>query len=485
MNLYFLNGNRKGEQWELVPPGICIGREMDNDIQLLMPGVSRYHAKIEFTPSGEWRIVDLGSTNGTKVNSKRIDAPLILRRGSEIMIGEQVIRFGDGNRSSTLKVPQSSVAPGSSKSGSSVETKTVRVQLQDIFGPPAPSRQSTDRIQVTDSTPKIDGNIFAKKETSKENAGGKEGSPTKRRLGNLLFILLVVCLAMVAVFTFVVINSTKERQGISEDAPKQQRNPFLLVYEKQVISKNNVFRFHIKIENNSATFKLDDLKHQRHFSKGIGRIEPEILKSLENTVKETDFMKLTNDPPGRPVEGTDESRSLLIGYDAKLNSITVRNSYPKNSFETIERALNRFADEYGLKTISLSEEEMRDEAERSFNKAEELLANYQARPENLRNAILRYQITIDFLDQFDPKPKIWSIAKTKLAEAEGLLQKMIKDAEFNLNVYYKRKQYAEAIEECNKLMLVLDPEQSNYQKARDYKITFEKQLSIEKKKGKR
>ncbi len=484
MNLYFLNGNRKGEQWELVPPGICVGREMDNDIQLLMPGVSRYHAKIEYTPSGEWRIVDLGSTNGTKVNSKKIDAPQILRRGSEIMIGEQLIRFGDGNRSSTLKVPQSSVAPAP-KSGSSTETKTVRVQLQDIFGPPAPSRQSTDRIQVADTAPKIDENLFVKKETDKGKKAGKEGSPTKRRLGNLLFVLLVVCLAMVAVFTFVAINSAKDRPGSNGETVKQERNPFLLVYEKQVVSKNNVFRFHIKIENNTATFKLDDLRHQRHFSKGIGRIEPEILKSLENTVKETDFMKLASDPPGRPVEGTDESRSLLIGYDAKLNSVTVRNSYPKNSFETIENALARFADDYGLKTISLSEEEMRDEAERSFSKAEELLSNYQARPENLRNAILRYQITIDFLDQFDPKPKIWSIAKTKLAEAEGLLQKMIKDSEFNLNVFIKRKQYAEAVEECNKLMLILDPEQNAYQKARELKITFEKQLSIEKKKGKR
>ncbi len=47
MNLYFLNGKRQGEQWELVPPGICIGRESDNDIQLLTGGVSRYHAKLE------------------------------------------------------------------------------------------------------------------------------------------------------------------------------------------------------------------------------------------------------------------------------------------------------------------------------------------------------------------------------------------------------------------------------------------------------
>ena len=93
MNLYFLNGQRKGEQWELVPPGICIGREVDNDIQILTGGISRYHAKIEFVDGDNWKIQDLGSTNGTRVNGKKIDTPVMLKPGDELQIGEQMLRF--------------------------------------------------------------------------------------------------------------------------------------------------------------------------------------------------------------------------------------------------------------------------------------------------------------------------------------------------------------------------------------------------------
>ena len=71
MKLYFINGLREGESIVLQPPGVCIGRESDNDIQLLVAGVSRYHAKISFDGM-KWSIADLGSTNGTKVNGIKI-----------------------------------------------------------------------------------------------------------------------------------------------------------------------------------------------------------------------------------------------------------------------------------------------------------------------------------------------------------------------------------------------------------------------------
>ena len=70
---------------------------------------------------------------------------------------------------------------------------------------------------------------------------------------------------------------------------------------------------------------------------------------------------------------------------------------------------------------------MRAEAEKAFLKAEDLFANYQARPENLRNAILRYQIAVEFYEQFDPPPKELNIASKHLKEAEGILKKMIKE----------------------------------------------------------
>lgn len=454
MKLYFLNGEKEGSTWDLVPPGISIGREEDNDIQLLTGGVSRYHAKIEFSPGGTWKIHDMGSTNGTLVNGRKAGKEIILTPGTKITIGEQQILFDEDGKK-----------PDFGK-------KSV-----------PPEKNSFSAEDSHESPVKIDFDIFGKEKDSRQK---KEEVPAPRkRIANLLFLLLVVVLACAALTIFSILSSPApgSEKGLTRN---RYRNPFLLEYEKTQISKDNVFRFYVRIENKSALFQLNDLKYQRRFSKKIGQLDDEILNKLINRVKGTSFMKITSDPAGSPSGEVDEKRSLTVGYDSSLNSVAVHNTYPKSSFEEIESALNSFAEDYGLSTISLSEKEMREEAIRSFRKAEELLANYQAKPENLRNAIYRYQITIDFLDQFDPKPEEWTAAKRKLQEAEQLMKKIMKDAEFNLNVFLKRRQYIEAVEECNKLMMIMDPENRNYQKIRDAKIALEKKISPQgKKKGRR
>ena len=458
MNLYFLNGQRKGEQWELVPPGICIGREVDNDIQILTGGISRYHAKIEFVEGDNWKILDLGSTNGTRVNGRKIDSPVILKAGDELQIGEQMLRFDRDNAQPKEEEPE-------------------RTE-------PMPAVKPEKPVSANNETEKIVLDLFQKKEKKEKTASEKDAANPKKRLVNLLFGLLVTVMVCITLMVFVML------WGSPKETPQKKpvqivRNPFFLEYEKVIYTKDNVFRFSVQIENNSAMFKLNDLKYQRRFSKGIAEVDKDLLKSLVNEIKGTDFMKISSDPPGSPANGIDEIRTLTIGYDTNLNTVTVRNNFPKRSFETIEYALSRFADDFGLKTISLSQKEMREEAVRSFRKAEELLANYQAKPENLRNAILRYRIAIDFLDQFDPKPDEWSVAKRKLSEAEGLMKKAIKDAEFNINVLYKKKDYAAAVAECNKLMQIIDSEHRAFAKIRDLKITLEKKLSARKKKGRR
>ena len=459
MNLYFLNGQKKGELWKLVPPGICIGREQDNDIQLLIPGVSRYHAKIEYCQDGQWKILDLGSTNGTKVNGEKIDREVILKPGTEIIVGEQIIRFDQDFKSDEVK-----------------QVKQVKPEAD-----PIPENKKTP-VSVTENneTDKVDIDIFCRNKDRGQDQKKEPASP-KKRIVNLLFALLVTVLACVAILTFFMLANSPQDDHRKTPVTVSQ-NPFFLEYEKVLISKDNVFRFSICIENGSAQFKLNDLKYQRRFSKGIGKVDDYLLKELIREIKGTDFMKIHSDPPGSPANGVDESRTLTIGYDSCLNSVSVRNNFPKSSFETIEYALSRFADDYGLKTISLSQKEMREEAVRSFRKAEELLANYQAKPENLRNAILRYRIAIEFLDQFDPKPEEWTTAKRKLGEAEALMKKMIKDAEFNINILYKKREYAAAAAECGKLLQIIDPEHKIYQKVHDLKITLEKKLSQQKKK---
>lgn len=50
--------------------------------------ISRQHARVSQTASGDLQIEDLGSTNGTFVNGKRISAPQVLKPGDEIKVGE-------------------------------------------------------------------------------------------------------------------------------------------------------------------------------------------------------------------------------------------------------------------------------------------------------------------------------------------------------------------------------------------------------------
>ena len=67
------------------------GRMPENDLVIADPNVSRRHAEIR--PIGpSFVIVDLGSTNGTKVNGATVSQHT-LRSGDKISIGATTIRF--------------------------------------------------------------------------------------------------------------------------------------------------------------------------------------------------------------------------------------------------------------------------------------------------------------------------------------------------------------------------------------------------------
>jgi hypothetical protein len=77
----------------LVPPrGAAIGRSRDCDIVLDDSSVSRHHA--ELRPEGtNWRIEDLRSTNGVRVNGRTTHGAHELRSGDRIEIGSTEILF--------------------------------------------------------------------------------------------------------------------------------------------------------------------------------------------------------------------------------------------------------------------------------------------------------------------------------------------------------------------------------------------------------
>ncbi|MGH3367517.1 MAG: FhaA domain-containing protein [Nocardioidaceae bacterium] len=76
-------------QHPLDPPGVVIGRGSEADLRVSDPGVSRRHVELRVRPSESGvvvTLVDLGSTNGTRVNGKRVQHAT-LEDGSQVQIG--------------------------------------------------------------------------------------------------------------------------------------------------------------------------------------------------------------------------------------------------------------------------------------------------------------------------------------------------------------------------------------------------------------
>jgi hypothetical protein len=67
-----ITGATKGQCWESAEL-LRIGRLETLEVQLDDASVSRYHAEVRATPRG-WRIRDLGSTNGTRLNGVRLNS---------------------------------------------------------------------------------------------------------------------------------------------------------------------------------------------------------------------------------------------------------------------------------------------------------------------------------------------------------------------------------------------------------------------------
>jgi hypothetical protein len=73
-------------------PRATIGRARDADCVLGDPNVSRHHAELRRAPSGDWTIADLGSTNGVKVNGRRVSSTR-LSPGDQVTLGTTTFLF--------------------------------------------------------------------------------------------------------------------------------------------------------------------------------------------------------------------------------------------------------------------------------------------------------------------------------------------------------------------------------------------------------
>lgn len=79
----------ESEDFELTQSEIVVGRDDAADVTIPSSAVSRRHAKLTRENDG-YVIEDLGSSNGTYVNSQKLTAPRALRAGDQIRLGKAV-----------------------------------------------------------------------------------------------------------------------------------------------------------------------------------------------------------------------------------------------------------------------------------------------------------------------------------------------------------------------------------------------------------
>ena len=91
----------KGAAWlesegrgRIVIGGNCsLGRSLKSTVVLDSPEISRRHAIINLQNVGEFWLIDLGSSNGTLLNKRRVHQPVRLCHMDEITIGDTVFIF--------------------------------------------------------------------------------------------------------------------------------------------------------------------------------------------------------------------------------------------------------------------------------------------------------------------------------------------------------------------------------------------------------
>ncbi|MDA8743008.1 FHA domain-containing protein [Rubripirellula amarantea] len=101
-SLFVVRGRDQGKHFHLQKSTLLIGRESTCDIQLLDSESSRNHAELHRGNNGQIEIVDLDSSNGTRVNGNRISRE-VLSSGDRIEIGSTLLIFTGTNQPKAIE----------------------------------------------------------------------------------------------------------------------------------------------------------------------------------------------------------------------------------------------------------------------------------------------------------------------------------------------------------------------------------------------
>lgn len=143
-----IRGGGRSRQADLNPDGAVIGRDPACDVVIASPEISRRHAKIFQTSSGQWTIKDLGSSNGTFVNGGRVESCPI-SPGDIIEIGPVHLSLGQEPERQTAAAPPSQL-PKIIVEDFGTEVFYSRPRIEECTEQPCAERLKTVRQRLSE-----------------------------------------------------------------------------------------------------------------------------------------------------------------------------------------------------------------------------------------------------------------------------------------------------------------------------------------------
>jgi S1-C subfamily serine protease len=142
LRLRAVAGARRGQEFSFSGPRIRIGRSRDNDLILPerdSPASSGHHAEALLDSTGTWSVVDLGSSNGTRVNNLAVERHT-LKPGDRLTFGNEqfVVSIGRTPRRQVWILPVAGMALLVA-AGVLVERHRTRTPFEDMATSATPS----------------------------------------------------------------------------------------------------------------------------------------------------------------------------------------------------------------------------------------------------------------------------------------------------------------------------------------------------------
>ncbi|MEI6092280.1 MAG: FHA domain-containing protein [bacterium] len=196
--LIAISGPYKDKIFALEKDVIIIGRAKNVDVVLVDDLVSREHSRL-YKQGVDYYLIDLGSSNGSKVNGKKILEPIVLSSGDIIEIGSSTLRF-----------------------------MVINPQAQNIHGVDLGSESFSSGKAVIEKVAPVlsDGEI-----NKIEKSFGASTSSTSPKKKKLMPIAIAVFIAVIAVVLLLPDNKKQEKK--KNDPAKAETTAPAVVEEKK------------------------------------------------------------------------------------------------------------------------------------------------------------------------------------------------------------------------------------------------------------